>query len=55
MADINKTVSDSLKYIIINAINKIRRTKKRPDNKEIFPLFLPIQQQTMNKNLLTVH
>ena len=55
MVDINKTVNDSLKDIIINAINKIRSTKKRPDNKEIFPLLLPIQQQTMNKNLLTVH
>ena len=36
MADINKAVSDSLKEIIINAINEIRSIKKRPDNKAIF-------------------
>ena len=35
MADINKAVSDSLKEIIINAINEIRSIKKRPDNKAI--------------------
>ena len=34
-ADINKAVSDSLKEIIINAINEIRSIKKRPDNKAI--------------------
>ena len=35
MADINKAVSDSLKEIIINAINEIRSIKKKPDNKAI--------------------
>ena len=53
MANINKAVSDSLKDTIINAINKIRSIKKRPNNN--FPLLLPIQQETMNKNLFTVH
>ena len=55
IADINKAVSDSLKDIIINEINKIKSTKKDPITKQAFPLLLPFQQQPMNKNLLTVH
>ena len=55
MADINKAVSDSLKDIIIDAIIKIRNIKKDPVTKQFFPLLLQIQQETMNKNLLTVH
>ena len=55
MADINKAVSDSLKDIIIDAKNNIRSIKKDPITKQFFCLLLPIQQQTMNKNLLTVY
>ena len=54
MADINKAVSDSLKDII-DAKNNIRSIKKDPITKQFFCLLLPIQQQTMNKNLLTVY
>ena len=55
IADISKAVSDSLKDIIINEINKTKSTKKDPITKQAFPLLLPFQQQPMNKNLLTVH
>ena len=55
MTDVNKAVSDSLKDIIVDAINKMRSIRKDPITKQFFPLLLPIQQQTMNKNLLTVH
>ena len=55
MVDINKAVSDSLKDIIIDAINKTRSIKKDPIIKQFFRLLLPIQQQTVNKNLLTVY
>ena len=48
VADINKAVSDSLKDIIIDAINKIRTIKKDPVTKQFFPLLLQIQQETMN-------
>ena len=40
MVDINKAVSDSLKDIINDAINKIRSIKKRPDNKAIFSFII---------------
>ena len=40
MADINKVVSDSLKNIIIDGINKIRSIKKRPHNKAIFSFII---------------
>ena len=55
MADNNKAVSDNLKDIIVDAINKIRTIRKDLITKQFFPLLLPIQQQTMNKNSLTVH
>ena len=40
MADIKKAVNNSLKDIIIIAINKIRSTKIRPDNKGIFSFII---------------
>ena len=55
VADINKVVSNSSKDTIINAIRKIKSTKIIPITKQFFPLLLPIQQQTINTNLLTVH
>ena len=55
MADINKAVRGSVKDIIIDAINKIRSIKRDPTTKQFFTLLVQIQQQTMNKNLLTVH
>ena len=55
MADINKAVSDSLKVIIIDAINKIRNIKKIHNEAICPPLLLLLIQQIMKKNLLTVH
>ena len=55
MEDINKAVSGSLKDIIIDAINKIRKIKKDLITNQVFPFLLLFQQQTMNKNLLTAH
>ena len=40
MTDVNKAVSDSLKDIIVDAINKMRSIKKRPDNKAIFSFII---------------
>ena len=40
MTDMNKVVSDCLKNIIIDAINKIRSIKKRSHNKAIFSFII---------------